>query len=71
MPNINVEGPPIGDLDIKRQLVKEITESAHKAYKLPKAVIVVVIKENAAENVGVGGELIIDRKQHESTGPGN
>ena len=32
-----------------------------KAYKLPKGYIVVVIKENSPENVGVGGELIIDR----------
>ena len=60
MPNITVEGPKINDVEVK-MLVKEITESAVKAYKLPKDVIVVVIKENFPENVGVGGELIIDR----------
>lgn len=63
MPTITVEGPPLGDLDVKRELVKEVTDSAHKAYKLPKEVIVVVIKENGPENVSVGGELIVDRQK--------
>ncbi|NQU94664.1 MAG: tautomerase family protein [Candidatus Omnitrophica bacterium] len=63
MPNITVEGPKIKDLEVKRALIKEVTEAAVKAYKLPPAVIVAVIKENAPENVGVGGQLICDRKQ--------
>jgi 4-oxalocrotonate tautomerase len=71
MPNITCEGPPIKELEAKRQLVKEITEAAHKAYKLPRDVIVVVIRENAPENVGVGGELIVDRRQRESGKPGD
>jgi len=62
MPNITVEGPPIKELDKKRTLVQEVTEAATKCYGLPKEVIVVVIKENAAENVGVGGQLIVDRR---------
>ena len=61
MPTITVEGPPIRDIEVKRQVVSEMTEAAHKAYKLPKEVIVVVIKENSPENVSVGGQLIIDR----------
>lgn len=62
MPNINIEGPVIQDLGKKRTLVKELTEAAVKAYGLPKEVIVVLIKENSPENVGVAGELIIDKK---------
>ena len=61
MPNITVEGPPIKDIEIKRTLIKEVTEAAIKAYKLPAQVIVAVIKENLPENVGVGGQLICDR----------
>ena len=34
-----------------------------KAYKIPRQAYVVVIKENLPENVGVGGELIIDREK--------
>ncbi len=66
MPNITIEGPPIKDLDVKRRLVQELTDAATKAYGLPKQVIVVLLKENAPENVGVGGQLIVDR--HKSGG---
>jgi len=63
MPNITVEGPAIKELEKKRTLVKEMTEAAHRAYGLPKEVIVVVIKENPPENVSVGGQLIVDRRK--------
>ena len=41
--------------------MKEITDAVEKAYKLPRQAFVVIIKENSPENVGVGGELIIDK----------
>jgi len=62
MPNISIEGPVIEDVDKKRTLVQELTDAATKAYGLPQETIVVVIKENTPENVGVVGKLIIDRK---------
>ena len=62
MPTATLEGPPIEDVEIKRKLVKEITDALEKAYKLPRQVYTVLIKENAANNVGVGGTLIIDRE---------
>jgi len=62
MPNITIEGPPIKDIEVKRTLIKEVTEATIKAYKLPAQAIVAVIKENLPENVGVGGQLICDRK---------
>ena len=65
MPNVEVSGPPIKEIETKRILVKEITDSLEKAYKLPRQAYVVVIKENSAENVAVGGQLIIDRKKPE------
>jgi 4-oxalocrotonate tautomerase len=65
MPNINVDGPVIKDIDKKKILVQEMTDAAVKAYDLPLEAIVVVIKENPPENVGVGGQLLIDRMQSE------
>ena len=62
MPNINIEGPIIEDVDKKRILVRELTAAATKAYGLPPEAIVVLIKENSPENVGVAGKLIIDRQ---------
>ncbi len=61
MPNVEISGPKIKDLEVKRVLVKEVTDAIEKAYKLPRDLYVVVIKENSPENVAVGGELIIDR----------
>lgn len=61
MPTITLDGPKIEDINIKRSLVKEITDAAVKAYRLPVQAIVVCIKENPPENVGVGGELVIDK----------
>ncbi|MCD6187497.1 MAG: tautomerase family protein [Desulfuromusa sp.] len=61
MPNITLEGPPIADLNKKRTLVKVITAAATEAYGLPPETIVVILKENLAENVSVGGVLISDR----------
>ncbi len=63
MPNVIIEGPRIQDVEIKRVLVKDVTDALEKAYKLPRDVFVVTIKENLPENVGVGGKLIIDRKK--------
>jgi len=61
MPNISIEGPILEDVDKKRILVQELTDAATKAYGLPRETIVVLIKENSPENVGVAGKLIIDR----------
>jgi len=61
MPNITFEGPKIKDIGKKRELIKTVTDAAVKAYGLPQQAIVIVIKENSPENVGIGGELLIDR----------
>jgi len=63
MPSATIEGPKIEDIEIKRVLVKEITDALEKAYKLPRQVYVVLIKENPPENVGSGGQLILDKKK--------
>ena len=62
MPVINIEGPPIGDMDVRRAMVKELTEAAAKAYAMPREKIIVLIRENQPDQVSVGGELISDLK---------
>lgn len=61
MPNITFDGPRIEDIARKRELVSTVTDAAAKAYGLPKQAMIVVIKENNPENVGIGGELLADR----------
>lgn len=60
MPTIMVEGPPIG-VEQKRQLVKRLTEAAVEVYRIEH--ITVLIRENPPENVGVGGQLLADRRR--------
>ena len=61
MPVITVEGPAIREVDKKRALVKGLTDVAVEVYGIEH--IVVLIKENAPENVGVSGTLIADRER--------
>ena len=60
MPLITVEGPKI-EVEQKRRLVKKLTAAAVEVYGMDKEHIIVLIRENAPENVGVGGQLIADR----------
>lgn len=60
MPVITIEGSKIDSVDKKRKLVKDITEIVSKSYGLPESTIIVLIKENPAENIGSAGKLIID-----------
>jgi len=63
MPNVLIDGPKIESIDTKRVLIQEITDSIEKAYKIPRDHIIVVIKENSPENVGVAGKLIADTRR--------
>ncbi|MBA7602942.1 hypothetical protein ES703_10038 [subsurface metagenome] len=58
MPTIRVDGPPL-DIEKKRELVRRLTDVATDIYNIEH--IVVLIRENAPDNVGVNGELIIDK----------
>lgn len=62
MPIITVEGPPLAAGDKKRELVRELTQAAARAFALPPATIVVLLKANAPDNVAVGGQLLSERK---------
>jgi len=61
MPSVTIEGPKIDNLEIKRVLMKEITDALEKAYSLPRQTYIVLIKENLPENVSVGGQLISEK----------
>lgn len=63
MPVIMVEGPKINDKSQKKQMAKEITDAAVKAYGMGKEKIVILIRENSPENVAVAGELISEHFQ--------
>ena len=62
MPVITVEGPVI-PVEKKRDLARGLTEAAAAAYGgIPTGAITILIHEVEGENVGVGGELLCDRR---------
>ncbi len=63
MPMIVVDGPPIPEIEKKRALVRNLYDAAYNVYGIEH--ITVVIRENPPDNVGLNGELLIDRKKRE------
>lgn len=61
MPVITLEAAALTK-EQKQTLAKEFTETAARVTGLPEAGFYVFIKENAMDNVGVGGQLLSDRK---------
>lgn len=59
MPSINIDGPSIA-LEKKREMSREMTETAARAYGLPIEAFVIVIRENPPENVCVAGRMVCD-----------
>jgi 4-oxalocrotonate tautomerase len=64
MPTIFFYGPKL-DKEKSREMIKSFTETASKVTGLNKAAFVVYLRESSHENVGVGGELLEDRKLRE------
>ena len=67
MPTVIFEGPRM-DTETKRQLVRAIAEAVTRVTGHPKEIITTLIHENPPENVGLGGDLLVDRKARESGG---
>ena len=64
MPTIFFYGPKLNK-DQSREMIRSFTETASKVTNIPKASFVVYLRESAHDNVGVGGELLEDRKKRE------
>ena len=62
MPVLIVYGPKL-DVEKKREFVERLTAVAAEIYSMDKSKITILIHETPAENVGVGGTLIIDRER--------
>lgn len=60
MPVITVEAGKL-NTDQKRQLVKELTDTAAKVMQIPEQAFIVFLKENEMENIGAGGVLLSER----------
>ena len=61
MPVIQVNALKQPDIDKKRELVARLADLMVELYDVPRESVVVMIKEDELENVGIGGELALDK----------
>ncbi len=66
MPTIQFDGPKMSR-EQKMDLVASFTETACRVTGIAKEAFVVYIRENEPENVGVGGELLTERRTREKS----
>ena len=66
MPTITLDGPKMTK-EQKAELVAEFTKTASRVTGIPQQGFVVYIREVEPENVGVGGELLLEKKKREGT----
>lgn len=64
MPVITIDGPKLSK-DQKQELVKLISEDASKVTGLPVEAMMVLIRENDPENIGLRGCLLCDMHPEE------
>jgi 4-oxalocrotonate tautomerase len=62
VPTIFFYGPKL-EKEKKRDMIKSFTETASRLTGIDKSAFVVYLRESSPENVGVGGELLEDRKK--------
>jgi 4-oxalocrotonate tautomerase len=61
MPVIQVNALRQPDVDKKRKLVSRLADLMVELYEVPRESVIVMIKEDELENVGIGGELALDK----------
>lgn len=62
MPVVTIGGNDGINTEKKREMVKKVSEIVAEAYDLPVEAITVLVQAYPKENVGVAGELLIDRE---------
>lgn len=61
MPVIQVNALKQPDINKKRKLVEKLADIMVELYDVPRDSIIVMIKEDEPENVGIGGVLALDK----------
>jgi 4-oxalocrotonate tautomerase len=61
MPVIQINSFRQPDIDKKRKLVEKLADTLVELYGVPRESVIVIIKEDEPENVGIGGILALDK----------
>ncbi|MFC2047366.1 4-oxalocrotonate tautomerase DmpI [Chloroflexota bacterium] len=62
MPTIFFYGPEL-DVEKKRELIESFTETGSKLTGIEKSAFLIYLRTISRDNVGVGGELLSERKK--------
>jgi 4-oxalocrotonate tautomerase len=49
------------DIEKKKKLVAKLTDAMVEVYEVPREAVIVMIKEDELENVGLGGVLALEK----------
>jgi 4-oxalocrotonate tautomerase len=60
MPAVTIQQDP-RDVELKRELIKRITDAFVETYQIPAATVMVLIEETSTDSFGVGGRLAADK----------
>lgn len=59
---VNMKGPKLNK-EQKKKLIKRFTQAASEVTEIPEEAFVVLLEEMEQDNVGVGGEMLSERKE--------
>jgi 4-oxalocrotonate tautomerase len=63
MPVVTVNTRKQNDIEKKRKLVKKITDALSEVYGVPKEHVTIQLREDADEDIGIGGVLLSDMQR--------
>lgn len=61
MPVITMDSAPLAP-DVKKALITSLTRAAAAATRLPEASFIVILRETAADAIGIGGVPLPERR---------
>ena len=66
MPTISYDCASM-DKETKAKLIEELTATASRVTGTPARAFTIIIRENGADNIGVGGQVLSERLKNQSS----
>ena len=63
MPVVTIDGPENTTKESKRAIIEKVSKIVADAYEMPVESITVLLRENNADNIGVGGEQLSEKQK--------
>lgn len=58
MPVVTIDGPENASVEVKKEIIKKVSQRVAEAYDMPVESITVLLRSTPADNVGVGGKQL-------------